>query len=55
MYNLDTKLATDGYIYVKIKKGMYRLKQAAVLAFDNLVKNLSRYGYSPIPHTICIL
>ena len=32
MYNLDTKLASDGHIYIKIKKGMYGLKQAAVLA-----------------------
>ena len=33
-YNLDAKVAKDGYIYVKIKKGMYGLKQAAVLAFN---------------------
>ena len=31
---------------------MYGLKQAAVLAFDNLVSNLSTHGYKPIPHTI---
>ena len=52
MYNLDSKLAADGHIYVKIKKGMYGLKQAAVLAFDNLVNNLSTHGYTPIPNTI---
>ena len=50
-YDLDTRLASDGYIYIKIKKGMYGLKQAAVLAFDNLVENLSIHGYAPIPHT----
>ena len=54
MYDLDTKLAADGHIYIKIKKGIYGLKQAAVLAYDNLVKNLSSHGYSPIPHTIGI-
>ena len=54
MYGLDTKLAADGHIYIKIEKGMYGLKQAAVLAYDNLVKNLSSHGYSPIPHTIGI-
>ena len=33
---------------------MYGLKQAAVLAFNNLVKNLSEHGYSPVPNTIGI-
>ena len=32
-YELDSKLSSDGYIYIKIKKGMYGLKQAAVLAY----------------------
>ena len=32
-YNLDSKLSSDGYIYIKIKKGMYGLKQAAVMAY----------------------
>jgi hypothetical protein len=32
-YNLATFLATDGYIYIHIKKGMYGLKQAAILAY----------------------
>ena len=54
MYKLDEKVTPDGYIYIKIKKGMYGLKQAAVLAFDNLVKNLSDHGYTPVPHTIGI-
>lgn len=53
LYNLFDKLHGDGYIYVKIKKGMYGLKQVAILAFDNnLVKNLSKNGYSPMPNTI---
>ena len=51
-YNLQEKLAADGYVYVKIKKGMYGLKQAAILAYDLLVKNLTKSGYSPIPNTI---
>jgi hypothetical protein len=37
---------------VRIKKGMYGLKQAALLAYNNLVTNLAQYGYCPIPHTI---
>jgi hypothetical protein len=51
-YNLETMVTADNYIYVKIKKGMYGLKQAAVLAYDNLVHNLAKSGYTPIAHTI---
>ena len=31
---------------------MYGLKQAAVLAYNHLVQNLSQHGYHPIPHTV---
>ena len=51
-YNLYDKQAQDGYVYIKIKKGMYGLKQAAILAFNNLVTNLSKAGYRPIMHTL---
>ena len=50
-YNLDSKVAEDGYIYIKIKRGMYGLKQAAILAHQQLVKNLAPFGYHPIPNT----
>ena len=36
------------YIY---QKGMYGLKQAAILDYDNLVKNLQPYGQKNITHT----
>ena len=49
-YKLEEKVHGN-YVYIKIKKGMYGLKQAAVLAYDNLVKNLVQYGYEPIPQT----
>lgn len=42
---------SDEHIYIKISKGMYGLKQAAVLAYKNLIKNLTPFGYEPIPHT----
>lgn len=38
-YNLQDKII-DGYIYIKIKRGMYGLKQAAILAHEQLVENL---------------
>ena len=50
-YILEEKIS-NGYVYVKINKGMYGLKQAAVLAYDHLVQNLKPYGYAPIPHTL---
>ncbi len=50
-YDLDSKVTSDGYIYIKIKKGMYGLKQAAVLAYDQLVEHLAPYGYYPCPQT----
>ena len=50
-YKLWDKIASDNYIYVKICKGMYGLKQAAILAYKQLVNNLGQHGYSPIPLT----
>jgi hypothetical protein len=50
-YHLDRFLASDGYIYIKIKKGMYGLKQAAILAYQHLVNQLAPHGYHPCPYT----
>ena len=47
-YKLDKLKHTNGYVYVKIIKGMYGLKQAAVLAYNNLSKLLLKAGYFPI-------
>ena len=44
--------ASDGYVYLEIKNKMYRLKQAAIIAYDNLVKTLQPYGYKSIPNTM---
>ena len=47
----DTKdlIAPDGYIYCKIKRGMYGLKQAARLAYELIKKILAPHGYHPDP------
>ena len=50
-YNLEEKII-DNYVYAKIKKGMYGLKQAAILAYEHLINNLKPHGYEPIPHTV---
>lgn len=38
----------DGYVYCEINKGMYGLKQAAILAYNQLVARLEQYGYHPL-------
>ena len=50
-YDLQSKVASDGYVYIKIKRGMYGLKQAAILAHEQLFQNLAPFGYHPIPNT----
>jgi len=49
-YNLKP-LIHNGWLYIKIMKGMYGLKQAGYLANANLQKHLEKYGYFPCPHT----
>ena len=51
-YNLQEKVTGSGHIYIKIKRGMYGLKQAALLAYRHLIDNLSQYGYKPIKGTV---
>ena len=50
-YNLTDLIDKDGYVYCEINKGMHGLKQAAILAYKQLVKRLSRFGYVPISMT----
>jgi hypothetical protein len=49
-YNL-TALAVDGGVYIEIRKGMYGLKQADLLANQLLQKRLSPFGCYPARHT----
>ena len=45
-YKLEN-MVHNGYVYCKIKKGMYGLPQAGKLAHDKLKAHLAKYGYSP--------
>ena len=47
-YNIND-IAHNNYVYIQINKGMYGLKQAAVLAYNNLVNVMQQYGYKPCP------
>jgi hypothetical protein len=44
-------LAVDGWVYIEIRKGMYGLKQAGLLANKLLQKHLVHFGYYPARHT----
>jgi hypothetical protein len=48
-YNLKA-LAVDGWVYIEIRKGMYGLKQAGLLANHLLQKCLAPSGYYPARH-----
>ena len=47
-YNLEQLVNSRDYIFVKINKGMYGLKQAAILAFQQLSQRLKTAGYTQI-------
>jgi hypothetical protein len=46
-----TRLAVNGWVYLEIRKGMYGLKQAGILANKLLQKRLKPFGYHPARHT----
>jgi hypothetical protein len=49
-YNLKA-LAVDSWVYTGIRKGMYGLKQAGLLANQLLQKRLTPFCYYPAHHT----
>ena len=51
-YDISSKVTVDGYVYIRIKKGMYGLKQAAILAYQQLKNVLKPHGYSPVQGTV---
>jgi hypothetical protein len=52
-YNLNA-LAVNGWVYIKIRKGMYRLKQAGLLANQLFQTRLAPFGYYSARHTLGI-
>jgi hypothetical protein len=49
-YNLNA-FTIDGWVYIEIRKGMYGLKQAGLLAIQLLQTRLTPFGYYPARHT----
>ena len=52
IYNLYTKVTAKNYIYIRIKKGVYGFKQAAILAYGNLKRSLLPFVYAPVIGTV---
>ena len=44
-------ISADGFVYLEIRRGMYGLKEAGVLAFEQLARHLAPHGYEPAPYT----
>ena len=51
-YNLNQLVTAQGWVYIKIVKGMYGLKQAARIAYDLLKTRLAKHGYTPCTENI---
>jgi hypothetical protein len=45
-------LAVDGWVYIEIRKGIYGLKKAGLLANQLLQTRLAPFGYYPARHTL---
>ena len=39
------------YVYLEIRKGMYGIKEAGIIAYKRLVRNLQPHCYNPVAHT----
>jgi hypothetical protein len=51
---IEYKLAPlihNGYVYAKVRRGMYGLPQAGRIANEQLTKFLAPHGYAPVPIT----
>ena len=67
-YDLASKVTKDGYVYVEIRRGMYGLPHAGLIAQQLLEKRLNKEGYHqseltpgfwthtwrPISFTLCV-
>ena len=51
LYQIDELVAEYGYVYIIIIKGMYGLKQAAIIACNQLIYNMETHSYYTVPFT----
>ena len=45
LYHIDGLISEYGYVYIKIIKGVYGLKQAAIISHNQLIYNMDPQGY----------
>ena len=50
LYDLH-KLVVNGFVYAEVRRGMYGLPQAAIIANKQLQEKLAPHGYRPVPIT----
>ena len=50
-YALKNKVHSDGVVYIEIRKGMYGLPQAGMLANQLLKRQLAKHGYYEVCHS----
>ena len=50
-YNHEYLKDDKGWCYMRIDKGMHRLKQAGIIDNNAIQKHLKPYGYAPVRHT----
>ena len=50
-YDLKALVDNQGWIYMRVEKGMYGLKQDGIIANQELVKHMTPFGYYPVKHT----
>ena len=44
-YQIGGLVSSDGYVYIKIVIGMYRLKHADIIACDQLISHMEPHVY----------
>ena len=50
-YKIDGIIAAYGYVYMKTIKGMYGLKQAATIAYNQIIYHMEPHIYYPVSFT----
>ena len=50
-YNLATLVDNQVWIYMRIKKGVYGLKQSGIIANQELAEHMAPFGYHHVQNT----
>ena len=50
-YNLTSLIDDQGWIYMRIEKGMYGLKHAGIISNQEFVKHMAPFGYHHVQNT----